>query len=208
MESSTGAGEQSAYSIWIPRDAKRALCLAYGGQVSASVMRGLAEQVEVDPACLVAADCLDVVMLIGHPAAARSGKRERARADFQKTITNAWARLHSSGTLIVAYDPAGGRQAPVQRITAWAHLGNWLDVRAIDGTVRSLTRNRVTHLHVFPSVWRPVLLYSPESPAPVKRAALTHISGWRARMIRHALSGCLPSLTPLPPGGLVWIASR
>lgn len=190
----------SAYSIWIPRDARRALCLAYGGNMPSALIAGLAEQVDVDPAALNARDAFDVVMLIGHPT---------SRQDFLRTISSAWASLHSPGTLIVAFEPSAGSAGVMSTLGAWLRPATWINATAIDTAIRSLAPDRVTRLHVFPSVWRPMLLHTPESPAVLKRMALAHVGGWRAGTLgRVLLGGGRTSAMDLCPAGIAWVACR
>lgn len=192
----------------MPLGAKRALCLAYGREVPTQVMAAFAEHVDVEPGALEKSGSFDVVMLIGHPRATRPDGAEVA-ADFVDSIARGWAKLEPAGTLIVAFDPGAGRTGAASTLQAWLHSSNWAIAAAIDAKVRSLGQQKVTRLHVFPSVWRPLLMHAPESPTVLKRMAFAHVGGWRGGPISRALlTGGRSSPLDLCPAGIVWIASR
>lgn len=204
----TADAKQHGYSIWVPRDAKRGLCLAYGARPPASLLAGLALHVDADPMCLSIPEAFDVVMLIGNPAAHPGAVSAGGRPDFIDAISRAWRCLHASGQLIVAFDPAEGKMTRQSGLLGWLRRRTWRDARTIDESVRALGARRVTKLHVLPSVWRPVLLYTPESPRRLKRIAFAHIGGWRARLMTGALTGGRASPLRVCPPGIVWIAHR
>jgi hypothetical protein len=167
----------------------------------------LAERVEIAPSALNEGELFDVVILIGHPDVG-AAHAARAIQDYLTSIASAWTRLHQNGTLIIAFDPAAGSTAFASTWRAWLYPRTWATVSAIDGAVRSLDGAKVTRLHVFPSVWRPILVHTPESPAALKRMGFSHIGGWRGRAAARALLAGGQSPVDLFPAGIAWIASR
>lgn len=201
--------EQSAYLMWLPPAAERALCISYGGHVAASVRERLAQHVASDPKSLADSGPLDVAFLIGHPAAGRLDDSREAMADYLGTVAKTWAMLKPSGKLIIALDPSRVPGGVTRSVLAWLNPRTWLEARAIGNAVGRLGAADVVRLHVFPSVWRPVLMQILESPTVLKRLALSHTGGWRAgRAVSLLVRGGPMSAIDLFPAGIVWIASR
>ncbi len=204
----TPAFNQTAYLVWTPQRAKRAVCLAYGGHLSSSLLDGLAEHVEIELSGSCANGSLDTVMLIGHPdKSAAAG--EHTVEGFISTIRRAWGCLRESGTLVVAFDPSSRPALTPLAVGAWFRPETWFTLRSIENAVQSLRPQHTSRLHVFPSVWRPVILQAPESPSSLKRLALAHSGGWRAGALgRFLVAGGRSSIVDLFPGGIVWVARR
>jgi hypothetical protein len=210
MRSTVSSGsDQLAYLLWLPPSAERALYIAYGGRVSSALVADLARHVDLDCSRLDRSNSLDTVMLIGHPAADRPGDQRQAFTDYLDTIVKAWAALKPSGRLMIAFDPLGASSGTSAGLQAWLRPRTWLQVTAIEKTVRALRAASTVRVHAFPSVWRPTLLHTPESPAVLKRVALSHVGGWRAGGLASLLlRGGRMAPLDLCPNGIVWIASR
>ena len=196
----------TGYSLGAPRQARRALCLAYGGRVPPALSRSLAPEVYVDIEDAGRVGSVDIALLIGHPALdARNGKN--SLDDYLKTLGRVWRLLGPSGRLIVAFAPSAS--AGVLGTHAWLTPVTWKTVRQIAGAIAALAPSKQERLHVLPHVWRPTFFYTAEAPDALKQLALSQLGGWRARTaVRMWLWGGRFCPARLVPTGIVWIASR
>ena len=209
------AGEQSAYSLWVPRECEHAICVSYGRRLSDEFVTRLARHVHLavpgQGRSIPDIDGpLDAALIVGHPAANGERDRSRALADYIETATRLWTLLRPSGVLMVAFDPAvSTAEGSASRLSAWARPRTWREQRAIEAALTRLPSALLTRVHVFPTVWRPLLMHTPGASTELKKLAASHAGGWRARALAATIlrEGRF-SAFDLLPAGIVWIAGR